>query len=317
MSGTTKRAFTLIELLVVIAIIAILAAILFPVFAQARAQARAITCVSNVKQGALGVLMYAQDYDEAIPLIDNNGSNVYGCCPGGSCAPDWGAAGTDPNEPSAMFMGVVQPYLKNHQLQSCPEQGVTNWKTVMGQGWSDPEPYVASLDKRGVYTDTFSPMAVNMLLTEFGPGASWAGCYKSPNTGYKTSSGRISSWTRPSELMLLTADSVWGDGTGGDQSPQNAVGNMGVWPSHTVASQSCYDWGGAPGWTWYVHRGTARSGHYSNAANTQFDQGINSGYANVAFCDGHVKPMRENNLERCDYNTAGNVWTYTYWDPRY
>jgi len=61
-----KRGFTLIELLVVIAIIAILAAILFPVFAQAREKARAISCLSNCKQMGTAVLMYAQDYDESI-----------------------------------------------------------------------------------------------------------------------------------------------------------------------------------------------------------------------------------------------------------
>ena len=61
---STKRGFTLIELLVVIAIIAILAAILFPVFAQAREKARAITCVSNLKQLGLAFMQYEQDYDE-------------------------------------------------------------------------------------------------------------------------------------------------------------------------------------------------------------------------------------------------------------
>lgn len=62
-----RKAFTLIELLVVIAIIAILAAILFPVFAQARESARAISCLSNMKQIGLSVRMYAQDYDERFP----------------------------------------------------------------------------------------------------------------------------------------------------------------------------------------------------------------------------------------------------------
>ena len=63
-----QNAFTLIELLVVIAIIAILAAILFPVFAQAREKARAISCLSNEKQMGIAFQMYAQDYDEAYPF---------------------------------------------------------------------------------------------------------------------------------------------------------------------------------------------------------------------------------------------------------
>ncbi|MER3558995.1 MAG: hypothetical protein C4336_05760, partial [Armatimonadota bacterium] len=65
----TQRGFTLIELLVVIAIIAILAAILFPVFAQAREKARQTQCLSNLKQVGTGLLMYANDYDDKVPIF--------------------------------------------------------------------------------------------------------------------------------------------------------------------------------------------------------------------------------------------------------
>ena len=60
-------AFTLIELLVVIAIIAILAAILFPVFARARENARRASCQSNEKNIALGFKQYIQDNGEKYP----------------------------------------------------------------------------------------------------------------------------------------------------------------------------------------------------------------------------------------------------------
>jgi prepilin-type N-terminal cleavage/methylation domain-containing protein len=68
MTLARRSCFTLIELLVVIAIIAILAAILFPVFAQARAKARQITAISNLKQVGNAVLMYLQDNDETFPM---------------------------------------------------------------------------------------------------------------------------------------------------------------------------------------------------------------------------------------------------------
>ena len=64
---TRSPGFTLIELLVVIAIIAILAAMLFPVFAKARDKARVASCLSNTKQLLCGALMYASDYDGALP----------------------------------------------------------------------------------------------------------------------------------------------------------------------------------------------------------------------------------------------------------
>ncbi len=93
-----KRGFTLIELLVVIAIIAILAAILFPVFARAREKARQTSCLSNVKQLTLGVLMYAQDYDETMPYA------VIGVMGG----------------QMDFVLDIVGPYTKNTQINRCP-----------------------------------------------------------------------------------------------------------------------------------------------------------------------------------------------------
>jgi prepilin-type N-terminal cleavage/methylation domain-containing protein len=69
-----KKAFTLIELLVVIAIIAILAAILFPVFAQAKQAAKKTQSLSNVKQQALGIQMYAGDSDDVLPFSEYGGN---------------------------------------------------------------------------------------------------------------------------------------------------------------------------------------------------------------------------------------------------
>ncbi|MCX6812785.1 MAG: DUF1559 domain-containing protein [Candidatus Berkelbacteria bacterium] len=99
-----RRGFTLIELLVVIAIIAILAAILFPVFARAREKARQASCSSNEKQIMLGILMYVQDYDEALPGAWASGS-------------------------AGLWSVRIMPYVKNNQLFVCPSNA------TMGAGW--------------------------------------------------------------------------------------------------------------------------------------------------------------------------------------
>ena len=104
----SHKGFTLIELLVVIAIIAILAAILFPVFARARENARRASCSSNLKQVGLGLLQYSQDYDEQLV------NHFYG---------DQGYnPSTSPtaNPVRYKWMDAVQPYVKSTQLFVCP-----------------------------------------------------------------------------------------------------------------------------------------------------------------------------------------------------
>jgi prepilin-type N-terminal cleavage/methylation domain-containing protein/prepilin-type processing-associated H-X9-DG protein len=98
-----RKGFTLIELLVVIAIIAILAAILFPVFARAREKARQTSCLSNVKQLGLGLMMYAQDYDEVL-------------C---SYLPPWPAIPAPAGSGCDWWNGIY-PYVKNYQCYVCP-----------------------------------------------------------------------------------------------------------------------------------------------------------------------------------------------------
>jgi prepilin-type N-terminal cleavage/methylation domain-containing protein/prepilin-type processing-associated H-X9-DG protein len=106
MTRPRSRGFTLIELLVVIAIIAILAAILFPVFARARAKARQAACSSNLKQLGLAFTMYAQDYDNFLPIWG------YG---------DTSDADNGPDEGFYSWDTVINPYVKNESMLKCPD----------------------------------------------------------------------------------------------------------------------------------------------------------------------------------------------------
>jgi len=130
----TRRGFTLIELLVVIAIIAILAAILFPVFARAREKARQTSCLSNLKQIGLGILMYSQDYDEVLmPSGQYTSPTIL----------------MDPNVGRNYWFLLIYPYVNNTQIFSCPSESSrairSGGETITDSDWPGGVNYTYNL----------------------------------------------------------------------------------------------------------------------------------------------------------------------------
>jgi prepilin-type N-terminal cleavage/methylation domain-containing protein/prepilin-type processing-associated H-X9-DG protein len=106
-----RKGFTLIELLTVIAISALLAAVLFPVFAQARAKARQSQCLSNLRQVAMAAQLYLQDYDERFFVAYYIGQR-------GQTQPD--------NYGYFFWPWLLKPYGKMFSLFWCPDEPPSN-----------------------------------------------------------------------------------------------------------------------------------------------------------------------------------------------
>lgn len=169
MKHQSRNAFTLIELLVVIAIIAILAAILFPVFAQAKASAKTTATLSNLKQTATAGIMYSADYDDVVHPHEYYNGAVTPVIDAG-------------------YYWYIEPYMKNKQLLFDVARGVnvdTNdvnrvWEravtiTLNRNGWSSwetpPPGWVRSyrvmssqedIAKRAAYVITARPTALSI-----------------------------------------------------------------------------------------------------------------------------------------------------------
>jgi prepilin-type N-terminal cleavage/methylation domain-containing protein/prepilin-type processing-associated H-X9-DG protein len=217
-----RRAFTLIELLVVIAIIAILAAILFPVFAQARAKARQASCLSNMKQIGLGVMMYVQDYDETMP------NSVNFCADARITNPldpnDNPTPGTTGIGRRPLWHGVIYPYLKNWDILSCPsDTGVKSTNPI------DKYHYISYGYNYG-YLSVYTPgtACANGTTNVVFKGMALAGVLKpadiiavvdnsGQNTGTRSANGYFLMGscvnppdTEPSELTFYAEDGGWG-----------------------------------------------------------------------------------------------------------
>lgn len=271
-----RKGFTLIELLVVIAIIAILAAILFPVFAKAREKARQTGCVSNEKQLALGVIMYAGDWDECAPGVTH----------------PWGGGFTayDATTNNSLWEVNIEPYIKNKSMFKCPSSAGAqtyvggNGRTYVSGVWI-PADWAGTSFGYGmnvvIQISGHAPIDANDM-TNGGIWFHWAQAGFAPDTGY--GGKNFAAFKNPSEVMML------GDANG----PVELCGDKSNISDACADATSCIALGGSGCGEWGLF--------YADDTNARHNGGNN-----WAYCDGHVKWQRINRY-RCAGTTDGNYY---------
>jgi prepilin-type N-terminal cleavage/methylation domain-containing protein/prepilin-type processing-associated H-X9-DG protein len=187
-----KAGFTLIELLVVIAIIAILAAILFPVFAKARARAQQTACLSNLKQINLAI----QQYND-----DNNGRFMP-------------AAGF-PNFNGGSFVVLLDPYVKSRDIFICPAapKKFTPYDSILNSNSQTDRNIVNAADTGWVWTSTPTGYTGPVQRSDYGTNIA-AGGYDTTNSTWGRAPISQSRIANPSSLVYMM-DARWVDLYGG------------------------------------------------------------------------------------------------------
>jgi prepilin-type N-terminal cleavage/methylation domain-containing protein/prepilin-type processing-associated H-X9-DG protein len=235
---TDKRAFTLIELLVVIAIIGILAAILFPVFARARENARRASCQSNLKQIGLGLIQYAQDYDERFPADSRD------TAPGEATTNKFLTQFT-------IWADMIQPYIKSTQVFVCPSASkitspsppaasvptsqnglIMSYAAASDNNFSAPNYAFALHDEPGVLLSRFTSTAETIMVGEPPDNANRTIGYKMGPTGSVLAGDPYNN--SPGDLHLGGANYLWVDGHVKWMTPDKA--------NQTVNSVADYYW---------------------------------------------------------------------------
>lgn len=279
-----RIAFTLIELLVVIAIIAILAAILFPVFAQAREKARAISCLSNIKQIGTGSMMYIQDYDETYPLgYMYDGTNWGGTMWTLALGPyiqKYGEANTEfvngnLNGGASIYSCPSIRFARNSEGRDAPSGAIAYGynKSVLTQGWKTnlPNQVTGANDLSGFPGVPQASLRAPANLVAFADAA-----IIDPNSDPNLANG------------------------GGDCDPQNPVqaacGPFTMEPNKWVATDR------SVGWDFDI---PGTSGDYQNR--TRRPHFRHQQQANVVFADGHAKAVRGGTY-KAKIGTSDDIW---------
>jgi prepilin-type N-terminal cleavage/methylation domain-containing protein/prepilin-type processing-associated H-X9-DG protein len=253
-----NRGFTLIELLVVIAIIAILAAILFPVFAQAREKARAISCLSNTKELGLAVLMYSQDYDETF------------------------VSGLQNNWWEDNWYWLTQPYIKNIQILRCPDDPLGTVPSGY-VGWAGPR---LSYGSNGYARYDGAPYNAWRIHGLIGLQQGWI------ENNYAATDASV---TYPSATIMLADkpnvfDAEWPGSVGNvyNWGPSCVIENFGFWDGYTGPDEIP---NGALAGTPACQPGTDKWAPNDNLCQNGSVAPLHSQHANFVMADGHSKSM--------------------------
>jgi prepilin-type N-terminal cleavage/methylation domain-containing protein/prepilin-type processing-associated H-X9-DG protein len=286
--------FTLIELLVVIAIIAILAAILFPVFAQARDKARSASCLSNEKQIGLGLMMYAQDYDETYPtayMYKNNTATTNGGSAGGYIH----------------YSAMIQPYIKSDRIWVCPSDKLgglppdnppcANWLDTATLGCEAQVPRLSYIPNSAVLPRKRGPQdapnVVNMAAIDtpadviaIAEATHNLNCIFLGSTGQANNERRNKSH-RPVNALMRTA-------TGGQWAGQSYADATGaVWAVTKAAAEGPEGWGGPSDSGAINNQLGCRANPSDGGLHIRFmEPGKHTGGSNYVFADGHAKFYR-------------------------
>ncbi len=268
-----KRAFTLIELLVVIAIIAILAAILFPVFAQAKAAAKKTVSISNAKQIGLGILIYTTDYDDTYPRNDdciansslNSSLNGLPFNPTGQgCT----SAGFRYRVNAFAWQKWVLPYIKNVPIFEHPMREKLDTGASPNRQWSDSGQIVGGFALNTAITgqlDTYNraPTFARQIRN------SWLG-------------GTTTSIPSPSEALIIAEI----PNSNLPMIPGGSVDSQGVTPTVTVYPPAIREF-----WRYKLMKGSVADCIAGTSGTEPDSSKIASGGVSCAFTDGSAKFM--------------------------